>query len=209
MAPPDHRRDYRREQRRSGYIFQISTSLPLPSDDELSEETLGTLAQLPPLNVFRAVATVPASFRPFLQLGGSLLGGAEIDAKNREIAILGVARETGAGYEWAQHEQLARNVGVSDTEIEAVRVQDPAGLDPDGALVLAAATEISRDVRVSDETLERLIERWGNAGAAELILCCAYYNMVSRFLESARVPLEDTEVLGDTVRPDELRQRPS
>jgi 4-carboxymuconolactone decarboxylase len=152
------------------------------------------------------VASVPASFVPFMQLGGSLLGGPEIDARNREIAILAVARATGAAYERAQHEQLARNVGISDEEIAAIRDDDAeAALDADGALAFAAATEISRDVRISDATLERLIERWGNAGAAELILCCAYYNMVSRFLESARVPLEDEELLGDRT-PDAIRR---
>jgi hypothetical protein len=32
---------------------------------------------------------------------------------------------------------------------------------------------------------------------AELILTVGYYNMVSRFLESARVPLETSEILTD------------
>jgi 4-carboxymuconolactone decarboxylase len=183
------------------------TSLPLPADEDLPPEIREVLASLPPLNVFRAVAGVPRSFRPFMQLGGSLLGGPEIDARNREIAILAVARATNADYERAQHEQLGRNVGISDEEIAAIRDGDAeAALDADGALAFAAATEISRDVRLSDATLARVIERWGEAGAAELILCCAYYNMVSRFLESARVPLEAEELLGDN-RPDELRKR--
>jgi alkylhydroperoxidase family enzyme len=182
------------------------TALPLPADEDLPEDIRDVLASLPPLNVFRAVASVPASFRPFMQLGGSLLAGPEIDSRNREIAILGVARATGAGYERAQHEQLAANVGVSDEEIAAIRDGDAtAALDADGALAFAVATEISSDVKLSDATLERLIERWGNAGAAELILCCAYYNMVSRFLESARVPLEDAELLGDRT-PDRIRR---
>jgi 4-carboxymuconolactone decarboxylase len=182
------------------------TGLPLPADEDLAPETREVLDNLPPLNVFRAVASVPASFRPFLQLGGSLLAGPEIDPRNREIAILAVARATNAAYERAQHEQLARNVGVSDEEIAAIRDGDAeAALDADGALAFAAATEISRDVQLSDATLERVIDRWGIAGAAELILCCAYYNMVSRFLESARVPLEDSELLGDRT-PDSIRR---
>jgi 4-carboxymuconolactone decarboxylase len=175
----------------------MSPSLPLPADEDLPDEIRATLANLPPLNVFRAVAAVPGSFRPFLQLGGSLLGGQEIDARHREIAILGVARETGAAYEWAQHEQLARTAGVSGSEIEAIRDGDPASLDADGALAYRAATEISRDVRICDEAFDGLVERWGNAGAAELILCIAYYNMVSRFLESAGVEIEPELVLGD------------
>ena len=66
---------------------------------------------------------------------------------------------------------------------------------------LQGSTEISNDVRLSDATLERLIERWGNAGAAELILCCGYYNMVSRFLESARVPSRTRSCWATTAGP--------
>jgi 4-carboxymuconolactone decarboxylase len=183
---------------------RVSPSLSLPPDEQLPPEIRSALANLPPLNVFRAVAAVPASFRPFLELGGSLLAGKQIDPKNREIAILGVARETGASYEWAQHEQLARNVGVSATEIEAIRDRDRAGLDDDGALALRAAIEISRDVRISDQALALLIGRWGEAGAAELILCISYYNMVSRFLESAGVEIEPEQLLGDRT-PAEIR----
>ena len=141
----------------------MSPSLPLPADEDLPEEIRAALANLPPLNVFRAVASVPASFRPFLELGGSLLAGPEIDAHNREIAILAVARETGATYERAQHEQLAATAGVSAAEIEAIREGDPSALDADGALAYRAATEISRDVRISDEALAALVERWGDA----------------------------------------------
>jgi alkylhydroperoxidase family enzyme len=184
----------------------MTPSLPLPGDDDLPEEIRATLANLPPLNVFRAVAGVPASFRPFLELGGSLLSGAEIDARNREIAILAVARETGATYERAQHEQLAATAGVSAAEIEAIRDGDPSGLDADGALAHRAATEITRDVRISDEALALLVERWGKAGAAELILCVGYYNMVSRFLESTGVELEPEQLLGERS-PEDIRRR--
>jgi AhpD family alkylhydroperoxidase len=186
-------------------VRPVTASLPLPSDEDLPDDVREVLDGLPPLNVFRAVAGVPKSFRPFMQLGGSLLSGPQLDARNREIAILAVARATNAGYERAQHEQLARNVGVSDEEIAAIRDGDAeATLDADGALAFRAATEISRDVRLSDATLERLIDRWDTSGAAEFILTAAYYNMVSRFLESARVPLEDSELLGDRT-PDNLR----
>jgi alkylhydroperoxidase family enzyme len=184
----------------------MSPSLPLPADEDLPEEIRAALANLPPLNVFRAVAGVPASFRPFLELGASLLSGARIDARNREIVILAVARETGADYERAQHEQLAATAGVSAAEIEAIRAGDPSALDADGALAFRAATEISRDVRISDEALAGLVERWDEAGAAELILCAAYYNMVSRFLESTGVEIEAEQVLGDRS-PEDIRRR--
>ncbi|MFN8114423.1 MAG: carboxymuconolactone decarboxylase family protein [Solirubrobacterales bacterium] len=175
------------------------TGFPLPTDDELDPAAREVISNLPPLNVFRAVAALPASLRPFLELGASLLAGENLTPAQREVAILRVAHLTDAGYERQQHEQLAAAVGLSADEIEATASDDPgAALDEDGTLVCAAVDEITRDVRLSDATLARVRERWGDAGARELILTAAYYNMVSRYLESTRVPLEETNVLGES-----------
>jgi AhpD family alkylhydroperoxidase len=142
------------------------------------------------------VAGLPASLRPFLELGGSLLGDTHVPPRVRELAILRVAHVTGAAYEWRQHEQIARNVGASDAEIESVRSNDPGeALDQEAALACRAADEISRDVRLSDDALALLTERYGPRGASSLILCVAYYNMVSRFLESTRVEIEPEDLL--------------
>ena len=46
-------------------------------------------------------------------------------------------------------------------------------------------------MRLSDEALEAILERYGVRQATELIFCCSYFNMLSRFLESTRVPLEE------------------
>lgn len=174
-------------------------AIPLPSDDDLPPEAVKILAALPPLNVFRAVAGLPSSLRPFLELGGSILAGSNLTPGQRELAILRVAHLTSAAYERQQHEQLGRSVGLSEAEIEATATPSPEDLlAEDGALVCRATDEITNDVRLSDETLAEVRERWGDNGAAELILTVGYYNMVSRFLESMRVPLETDELLTDT-----------
>ena len=49
-------------------------AIPLPTDDELPAEVRDAIANLPALNIFRMLGRLPQSFRPFLQLGGSLLG---------------------------------------------------------------------------------------------------------------------------------------
>ena len=70
-------------------------------------------------------------------------------------------------------------------------------MSPDHALICQATDEITASVRLADDTLALVRTRWGNPGARELILVVAYYNMVSRFLESARVPLEGHDLLGE------------
>jgi AhpD family alkylhydroperoxidase len=181
--------------------------IPLPTDDELEPEHREILARLPPLNVFRMVAGAPRAVRPFLELGGAVLS-AVLDPRRREIAVLRVAHATRAKYEWAQHEQLARNVSVTEAEINAIGSEEPVGsLDEECNLICRVADEISRDVRLSDEALEQIIDRYGPRDAAELILLVSYYNMVSRFLESTRVEVEDEPLLtGET--PGSITQRP-
>jgi 4-carboxymuconolactone decarboxylase len=174
----------------------VPSKIPLPSDDELDPEHREMLAKLPPLNVFRMVAGAPAAVRPFMALGRAVLSTA-LDPRRREIAVLRVAYATGAPYEWAQHEQLARNVGVSDPEIRAIGSEDPvASLDEEVNLICRVADEVSRNVRLSDDALEQIVERYGPRQAAEVILLVSYYNMVSRFLESTRVEIEPEQLLG-------------
>jgi 4-carboxymuconolactone decarboxylase len=187
----------------------VPPKIPLPSDDELDPEHREMLAKLPQLNVFRMVAGTPGAFRPFMALGRAVLSTA-LDARRREIAVLRVGHATHAPYEWAQHEQLARNSGVTDEEIEALAEEDPVtSCDEEVNLICRVADEVSRDVRLSDDALEQIIERYGPREASELILLVSYYNMVSRFLESTRVALEDEPLLSGqtpgsfTARPDD------
>jgi AhpD family alkylhydroperoxidase len=186
----------------------VPPKIPLPTDEELEPEQRELLASLPRLNVFRMVAGAPRALRPFLGLGGAVLSTA-LDAQRREIAVLRVAHATGAPYEWAQHEQLARNVGVSEEEIEAIGSEEPVrSLDEERNLICRVADEVTRDVRLSDEALEQIVDRYGPREAAELILLVSYYNMVSRLLESTRVEIEDEPLLeGQTPASMRLRQK--
>jgi alkylhydroperoxidase family enzyme len=178
----------------------MTPRVPLPRDEDLSEEVRATLGSLPPLHAFRMMANAPASFQPFLAIAGSVLLGAEFDARKREIAVLRVARVTHSGYEWTQHERLGRNLGVSEAEIGIIRDEDPVeSLDEEGNLLCRVADEISRDVRLSDEALAAILERYGVRQATELIVCCSYFNMLSRFLESTRVELEAEDLIGDRI----------
>jgi len=173
----------------------VPPEIPLPTDDELEPEHREMLANLPRLNVFRMVAGAPRAVRPFMELGGAVLSTA-LDARRREIAVLRVAHATRAPYEWAQHKQLAENVGVTNEEIDAIDREEPvSSLDEECNLICRVADEVTRDVRLSDEALEQIIDRYGPREATELILLVSYYNMVSRLLESTRVQIEHEPLL--------------
>jgi alkylhydroperoxidase family enzyme len=177
-------------------VYPMSVKIPLPDDSHLSPEILETLGSLPPLNVFRMMANAPASLKSLVEFATSLLFRSEFDRRKREIAVLRVAHVTRSKYEWTQHVALAKRIGLSDDEITSIAVSGPVTtLDEEGNLLCRVADEISRDVRLSDEALRAIIDRYGVRQATELILCCAYFNMLSRFLESTRVELEPKPVL--------------
>ena len=165
--------------------------ITLPTDDELSPEAIATLKTVPPLNVFRMMARAPSSLAPFIQLARSVLVGSELPARPREIAVLRVGQVSGSRYVFEQHVALAKMVGVKQDEIDAIAVTGPVtGLDDDGRLLCRVAEEITRDVRLSDEAYEQAVARFGVRQASELIFCCSYFNMVARFNESMRVPVD-------------------
>ena len=169
----------------------MPAKIPLPDDAQLPPEIAATLAALPPLNVFRMMANAPMSFQPWVDLAKAILLHNEFDQRKREIAVLRVAHVTGATYEWTHHVFVAKSVGVTDDEIAKIAVDGPVrALDAEGNTLCRVADEISRNVRLSDDALAAIVERYGVQQATELILCCSYFNMLSRFLESTRVELE-------------------
>jgi len=170
----------------------MAVRIPFPKDEELDPEVRDLLAVLP-LNLVRALANAPVSLREFMDMGGSILMRSAFDARKREIAILRVAHVTKAAYVWHHHVAIGKTTGITDDEIQKIACDGPVqAFDGEGNLLCRVADEISLDVRLSDDALSRIMEQYGNQGATELILCCCWFNLVSRFTESTRVEVEET-----------------
>lgn len=168
----------------------MNPRIPYPEMENLAPE-VKALVESFPMNIARMAANAPASLKGFLEFAQSILFYSAFDPRKREIAVLRVAQVTNAIYEWTHHVTLAKNFNVSDREIEIIRTEDPVtSLDDEGNLLCRVADEISRNVRLSDDALSQILERYGTQGATELVLCVSYFNFVSRFLESTRVELE-------------------
>jgi len=173
----------------------MSNFIPLPDVKSLPAEIKEAVESMP-LNVFLMAANAPASFLPLAGFARSILYESLFDPRKREIAVLRVARVTDANYEWTHHVAVARQCGVTDDEIEKIKTEDPvSSLGEEGNLLCRVADEISLKVRLSDEALSQILDLYGVREATELILCVSYFNMVSRFLESTRVPLESDDVM--------------
>jgi 4-carboxymuconolactone decarboxylase len=145
------------------------------------------------LNIYRMLAHSEVGLKGFVRMGNALLHRGELDPALRELAILRVGRLSRAAYEVFQHERIAREVGVTDDKIAALRdatIEAPAFTDQEKA-VLRFTDDVVRNVRASDKTL-KAVEAFLSRGAlVELTLTVGYYMMVCRFLETTGVDGED------------------
>jgi len=168
----------------------MGIKIPLPDPNGLPEE-IGKIVSASPLNVVKMMANAPASFLGFQEFAAGVLYKSQFDPRKKEIAVCRIGQVTRASYEWTHHVRVARRLGITEEEITIIGSENPVtSLDEEGNLLCRVADEISLEVRLSDEALAQILERYGVQGATELILCCSYFNMISRFLESTRVELE-------------------
>lgn len=111
-----------------------------------------------------------------------------VPADLRELIILRVAACNRAPYEFAAHVPHARNAGVSDATVEALRTG--ASLDaftPRERVVLALTDAMTQDVQVDDATMAPVTAGYEPRAVVEIVATVAAYNMVSRFLEALRI----------------------
>ncbi|HLZ68669.1 MAG TPA: carboxymuconolactone decarboxylase family protein [Dehalococcoidia bacterium] len=142
-------------------------------------------------NIFRTLAWSPNSLHQFLRLGNAILNHSQLDPHLRELAILTVGRVTEAVYEYDHHIAIARRVGVTEQQIDALPVWErhPAFNEQERAVIRYAET-VTRDVRVSNAVFDACHAFLGNEQMVELALAVGFYNLAVRFLEPMQVELE-------------------
>lgn len=147
----------------------------------------------PHLNIYRMLANSEAGLKGFVRMGNALLYRCELDAGLRELAIVRVGRLSRAAYEVFQHERIAREAGVAEEKIAALRdatIEAPAFTDHEKA-VLRYTDDVVRNVKASDKTLKAVQAFLSPGAVVELTLTIGYYMMVCRFLESMGVDGEE------------------
>ena len=118
------------------------------------------------------------------------------------MIILRAAKVLESPYEWQANTQMAKNVGLSAKEIEAAASDGPVvDINPEYVLVCKATDELSTGSTLRDETLRELLDKYGDTIARKLVLMIAWFNLLSRFLNGCRVPLETTDKIGTGTSP--------
>lgn len=189
-----------------------------------SEKVREALDNLPPLNIFRTLAHAETAFRPFLRFGGAVLTRMQLDPLVRELAILTVAHEAEARYEWIQHVAIAKQVGASQQQIDVLgepcgsegadeRAADAIATgstngDPETAPVFdpaqQAAIELARAVvrgpHISDDLWQAVRDEFSDREIVELLLAIGDYLMLARIMTVLEIDLDEAAADGAIVR---------
>lgn len=124
------------------------------------------------------------------QVGTHVRFRSSLPARLNELAILVTARQWTTQYEWFAHHRLALAAGL-DPQVAAdiAAGRRPANMSADEALVHDFSHELHTTREVSDATYKAVVERFGEAGAMDLIAVNGYYTLVSMTLNVDRTPL--------------------
>ncbi len=139
---------------------------------------------------FNALLRSPVLADRVQKLGEFLRFESSIPARLNEFAILITARHWNAQYEWFAHYPHAMKGGLKP-EIAADLAQGkrPAGMQADEAVVYDFCKELHENKVVSDATLKKAFDQFGERGVVDLIAVSGYYTLVSMVLNVDKQPL--------------------
>jgi 4-carboxymuconolactone decarboxylase len=124
------------------------------------------------------------------QLGAYCRFGTLLPRDVAELAILVTGKHWKAQFEFWAHARLAREAGLPEDAIEAIRTGRQPRLDrSDLGAAYGLVTEYLSTNRVTDATYERALATFGERGLVDLIGIVGYYGLVSMTLNIFEVAL--------------------
>ena len=131
---------------------------------------------------------------PVQRLGERLRFDGVLPPRQREIAVLCVAARWRASYEWWAHARIARECGVPETVIEAIRARARPVLEDAGERVVHdCARALLDEQRIPDPLYEQAVGLIGETALVELVVLLGYYTLISMILVGFQVPVPEGE----------------
>jgi 4-carboxymuconolactone decarboxylase len=130
----------------------------------------------------------------FFDMGDRVRFHMSVPDKLKELAIIITARYWGAQFEWLAHRRAAVQAGLSEDKVKAIAEgRRPAGMSPDEEAVYNFITELFKTRQVSDATFATLKNLVGERGVVDLIVSSGYYQAVSMFMNTDRLPVNTNQ----------------
>ena len=137
---------------------------------------------------FNAMLYAPDVGRALQELGAAIRFRTGLTPRIREMAILVVARAWDSAYERASHEPIARDAGLTDPELEALRAgTDPAFADHQEQVAYQVVRSLLGPADLDDHEYDRAVRALGEQSLVELSTLVGYYATLALQLRIFRV----------------------
>jgi 4-carboxymuconolactone decarboxylase len=169
--------------------------IALVSIDEQPESTREWMARRGNLNVFRLLANAPQVFAGWTQMVDELFESPTFSRRMREVVILRVAHLQGSRYELSQHVGIARDAGVTEQQINAIRDAgdlDAADFGPTERIALDVTTELCATHRLRDDTFAAAQAAFGDETLTELLMMISCYYGLALVVNAADLDVDAT-----------------
>lgn len=144
------------------------------------------------VNVRATMAHHKGLARAFGGFANAVLNEAETPRRQRELVILRMGWNCQARYEFGQHTLYGMAHGVTAEEVSAVtRPLSQHPWQPDDLVLLQMTDDLYTDDCVSDATWAELTERWSTPEIMEFVMAALCYRVVSGFLNTCGVELDE------------------
>ncbi len=164
--------------------------LSLPDDRDLDADSTALLGELPPLNIARMLARTGMA-PEFYSCVRRLFDDDWFPAEDREVMLFRTCWNNGSNYEIHQHRAYG---GLPPTTVDAILSHDPSSLATWHQVLCRMCDEMSRDAKLTEASVTELVEHYGTENqASRAIMVMAWFNMLSRFVDSSGVPVETGE----------------
>jgi len=172
----------------------VNIRIPVPRPDELRDDVAQLLPLIAPpgrepARTMAVLARQPDLLGPFLSWAAALALHGVLPHREHELLALRVAANCGSEFEWVEHVEYARDAGLGESEIAAVRERGSDGpWTPVEAALLRAADELHASTDVSDATWSVLAAHYGTDALVEILFVVGQYTMLSMVANAAGIP---------------------
>jgi hypothetical protein len=164
---------------------------PIPKVMERAREAMKSS----PVNAVNVAATMAHNRVVSKALGGfaqTMLFEGDLPRRQVEIAVLRMGWNCQAVYEFGQHTLFGRDAGLSDAEIYfTTRPIAEGGWSEADAVILQLVDDLYADDCVTDATWAAATEHFSVPDVIHLLATAGCYRVVSGFLNSAGVQLDE------------------
>jgi alkylhydroperoxidase family enzyme len=144
------------------------------------------------LNIFATLIRHPKLLERWLVFATHVLADSTLDPRERELAILRVGWLCRSEYEWGQHVEVGKHVGVDEADLaRLIEGPDASGWSERESAILRAADELHSDQRICDASWSALNEHLDEQQVLDLVFAVGQYTLVSMALNTLGVPLDE------------------